>query len=57
MNENMLEVSKFIRLLNKYTLTKQQRKTLRGQAINGNLEGAKKGLEKLTTVNSERNIK
>jgi hypothetical protein len=45
-----LEVSKFIRLLNKYTLTKHQRKTLRGQAINGDLEGAKKGLEKLTTV-------
>ena len=45
-----LEVSKFIRLLKKYKLSKQQIKTLRGQAINGNLEGAKKGLEKLTTV-------
>ena len=49
MNENMLGVSKFIRSLKKYKLSKQQRKTLRGQAINGDLEGAKKGLEKLTT--------
>ena len=33
---NTLEVSKFIRLLKKYELTKQQKKTLKGQAINGN---------------------
>lgn len=45
-----LEISKFIRLLNKYTLTKQQRKTLKGQAINGDLVGAKKGLARLLEV-------
>ena len=50
MNNNTLEVSKFIRLLNKYKLSKQQRKTIRGQAINGDIEGAKKGLEKLTAA-------
>lgn len=52
-----LEASKFIRLLNKYELSKQQKKTLKGQAINGNLKGAKKGLEKLTTVKYEREHK
>ena len=51
---NTLEVSKFIRLLNKYTLSKQQKKTLKGQAINGDLEGAKKGLEKLTSVEDKQ---
>ena len=50
MNENILEVSKFIRLLKKYKLSKQQRKTLKGQAISGDLEGAKKGLAKLLEV-------
>ena len=50
MNENMLEVSKFIRSLTKYKLSKQQKRTLRGQALSGDLEGAKKGLEKLTAV-------
>ena len=48
MTNTTLEVSKFIRLLKKYKLSKQQRKTIRGQAINGDLEGAKKGLERLT---------
>ena len=42
------DIYKFIRGLRKYDLTKQQRKTLRGQALSGDLIGAKKGLEKLS---------
>jgi hypothetical protein len=39
----------FLRELRKYKdhLTKQQFKTLRGQVINGDCVGAKKGLEKI----------
>jgi hypothetical protein len=39
----------FLRELRKYKdhLTKQQFKTLRGQIINGDCEGAKKGLKKI----------
>lgn len=39
----------FIESLKSYRdiLTKQQIKTLRGQAIHGDLDGAKKGLKKL----------
>jgi hypothetical protein len=39
----------FLRELRKYKdhLTKQQFKTLRGQVINGDCEGAKKGLKKI----------
>ena len=40
----------FIRYLKTLNLTRQQKRTLRGQALSGDLEGAKKGLEKLTTV-------
>lgn len=42
------EIYKFIRELRKYNLTKQQRKTIRGQALSGDIVGAKKGLEKLS---------
>jgi hypothetical protein len=39
----------FLREVRKYKdhLTRQQFKTLRGQVINGECEGAKKGLEKI----------
>lgn len=40
-------VWKFIKELGKSPLTTQQIKTLRGQALSGDLEGAKKGFEKL----------
>lgn len=42
------DVQRFVRKLQKVNITKQQRKTLRGQAINGDLEGAEKGLNKIT---------
>ncbi len=42
----MNDTNKFIINLKRYRhlLTKQQIKTIRGQALSGNLEGAKKGL-------------
>lgn len=43
------QVSKFIKDLDRYNLTKQQKKTLRGQALKGDLEGAIKGLRTITT--------
>ena len=41
--------SSFLRELRKYKdhLTRQQFKTLRGQVLNGDSEGAKKGLKKI----------
>ena len=39
------EKDRFIESLKFYELTAQQRKTLRGQAIAGDLEGAQKGLQ------------
>ena len=41
----MRETDRFIESLKFYELTSQQRKTLRGQAIAGDLEGAQKGLQ------------
>ena len=40
------DIDRFIRSLRHYRLTKQQIKTLRGQALNGDLAGAQKGLMK-----------
>jgi len=40
----MDEIQEFIRSLRYYRLTSQQRKTLRGQALAGNLPAAKAGL-------------
>ena len=47
--EKVMEKSVFIRLLGKYrkTLPKQQLRILRGQALAGDVAGAKKGLEKV----------
>ena len=39
------ETDRFIESLKFYELTSQQRKTLRGQVIAGDLEGAQKGLQ------------
>lgn len=49
MGENNLynQRTKFIKSLRHFPLTKQQIKTLKGQAINGNLEGARIGLERI----------
>lgn len=42
------EINRFIKRLETcYTLSKQQKRTLRGQALNGDLEAAEKGLRKL----------
>lgn len=43
----IMTISNFIKTLKTFPLTKHQRKTLRGQAIAGDIEGAKKGLAKL----------
>lgn len=43
------ELSDFMKLLksNKDNLTRQQYKTVRGQALSGDIDGARKGLAKL----------
>lgn len=43
------ELTKFMEMLksNKGNLTRQQYRTVRGQALSGDLEGARKGLTKL----------
>ena len=46
-------MDRFLKSLKKYRglLNKQQIKTLRGQALSGNLAGAEKGLQKLLRRN------
>ena len=41
------EIDMFIRSLKNLPLTRQQKKTLRGQAIAGDIDGATKGLSKI----------
>jgi len=45
------EVKVFLAELMKHRLSKQQIKTLRGQALSGDLAGARKGLERLSMNN------
>lgn len=42
------ELSKFIIALKRSELTAQQKRTLKGQALAGDLKGAQKGFQKLT---------
>ena len=44
-----MSLADFMRLLkgNREKLTRQQFSTIRGQAISGNIEGAKKGLDRV----------
>ena len=44
----MDEITRFIKSLRYYRLTSQQRKTLRGQALDGDIAGAKTGLQRIT---------
>ena len=44
-----IEIGVFIKSLKRYSLTAQQMKTLRGQALAGDLAGAQKGLERMAT--------
>ena len=44
---SMDEVQSFIQSLRHHRLTSQQRKTLRGQALAGNLQAARTGLQKI----------
>ena len=46
------EIDRFIGSLKHYQLTKQQIKTLRGQALAGDLAGAQKGLKKAVANNA-----
>ena len=41
------EIDVFIRSLKNLPLTRQQKRTLKGQAIAGDIEGAKRGLSKV----------
>ncbi len=50
----MDEVQVFIRALKYHRLTSQQRKTLRGQALAGDLAGAKKGLQRICSAVANR---
>ena len=45
----MDEVQEFIRALKYHRLTSQQRKTLRGQALAGNLPAAQVGLRRIVS--------
>jgi hypothetical protein len=48
MSENqLLLIRKFTRELNRYGLSRQQIRTLKGQALAGDFEGARVGLEKI----------
>ena len=47
MSKHDMEVNLFIKSLMNFGLSKQQIKTLRGQALAGNLEDARKGLVRL----------
>ncbi len=40
-------IKRFLRQLKDHGLTRQQMKTLRGQALSGDIDGAVKGLERL----------
>ena len=44
---NRRDLNTFIKDLKNYNLSKQQKKTLRGLALSGDLVGAKKGLNRL----------
>ena len=50
---NMDEIQAFIHSLRHYRLTTQQRKTLRGQALAGNLPAARAGLRKIVSKGSQ----
>ena len=45
----MDEIQEFLRALKYHRLTSQQRKTLRGQALAGNLPAAQVGLRKIVS--------
>lgn len=53
---NYVEINRFIKRLSNYKgkITTQQLKTLRGQALAGDLIGAKKGLERLCEIRLTR---
>lgn len=55
----MNETELFVYSLKKYrqTLTKQQISTIKGQALSGDLEGAKKGLTKLLELERNREVR
>ena len=50
---SMDEVQAFIRSLRYHHLTSQQRKTLRGQALAGNLTAAQAGLRKIVSKGNQ----
>lgn len=44
---NRYAINRFIKELKSHNLTSQQMKTLRGQALAGDLDGARKGLARI----------
>lgn len=51
--EEQTELTKFYMTLKYARLTKQQRKTLMGQALAGDLKGALKGFKRLTEAKQD----
>lgn len=43
----LTEEQRFIKSLREYPLTSNQRRTLRGQALSGDMDGARSGLRKI----------
>ena len=50
------ETKQFIRQLRSANLTSQERKTIRGQALSGDLIGAKKGLKRIQRKDNENRV-
>lgn len=47
-------MKEFLVALKRAQITSQQRKTLRGQALAGDLEGAKRGLQRLLSIKESK---
>lgn len=54
---NFVEVNRFIKSLKSARLTAQQKRTLKGQALAGDLEGAQKGMEALLRRQQQNRMK
>lgn len=54
---NFEEVNRFIKSLKRTQLTAQQKRTLKGQAIAGDLKGAQKGMEALLRRQQQNRMK
>lgn len=53
MEQDFVAVNKFIRALRGSQLTAQQKRTLKGQALGGDLQGALKGYQRLLSAKKD----